>query len=996
MRFPLLLCIVAGMFLAFPAWGQRLVEGTVVDARSGAPLPGVSIVLKGTMQGTTTDVDGRFSINLPPGPQVLIFSFVGYRTQEVAVGPEVTRLDVRLEEDVLGLEEVVVTGLATSVRRSNLAHAVATVNAAELAEVTAQPTLDAALSGKVTGAYISAYSGAPGGGLSIKLRGISTINGNAQPLFVVDGVLIDNSQIQSGVDAVTNATGGGSGVAQDNPVNRIADLNPEDIESIEILKGASAAALYGARASNGVVIIRTKRGRPGQTVVRVRQEIGFNEIARRLGTRTFTAETALAFFGPKGLEEFQAALNGRGFYDYEDLLYGNRGLLYRTSLSISGGNERTQFFASGLLHNEEGIVKRTGYDKYSLRLNLNHRLTDRIQLETTTNYIRAATRRGLTGNDNSGTTFGISLAATPNFVYLLPDENGIYPDHPFNSANPLQTAALMKNEESVNRFIGSGRLRVNLLQRARQALQFILEGGVDYYNLENDARFPVELQFERLNVDGRGPGTLILRQANTFNTNWRALFVHTWTPGTLDLTLTSQGGLTGANFDQNQLLFVADGLVPGQQNLDQASTIDREQTRQFQRDRSFFFQEEANWADRLILTVGLRGDKSSINGDVRRFFLYPKASVALNLHQFNFWRWPVIDQLKLRLAWGQTGNIAGFGIKYTSFDPTVIGGQAGSIISRRRGFDRVKPERQTELEGGFDLSLFHGRAALEFTLYRKVITDLLLQREVEPSTGFGLETFNGGELENVGLEVGLSLVPVDRPGLRWISQIRFWTNRATVTRLPVPPFRALGGGFGATLGEIRIEEGQSPTQIVGIDDIDGDGRPDGVFKLGDVAPKFQLSFSNEWSIASRLTLSVLAHWKYGGDNLNLTMLLFDLFGTTADFDRDDDGDGIPNGIERVNLLGVSARPFVQNASYFRIREIGLYYDVPLERLWPTLHRTVRRLRVGLSARNPITITPYKSYDPEVNNFGTQPVADGVEVTPYPAYRTFLFYLGFEL
>ncbi len=948
------------------------------------------------MQGTTTDVDGHFSIELPMGPQVLVFSFVGYRTQEVTVPPEMTSLAIRLEEDVLGLEEVVVTGLATSVRRSNLAHAVATINAAELAEITAQPTLDAALSGKVTGAYISAYSGAPGGGLSIKLRGISTINGNAQPLFVVDGVLIDNSQIQSGVDAVTNATGGGSGIAQDNPVNRIADLNPEDIESIEILKGASAAALYGARASNGVVIIRTKRGRPGQTVVRIRQEVGFNEISKRLGTRTFTEETALEFFGPKGLEEFRAAVNGRGFYDYEDLLYGQRGLLYRTSLSLSGGTERTQFYASGLLHNEEGIVRRTGYDKYSLRLNLSHRLSERIHLEMTTNYVRAATRRGLTGNDNSGTTFGISLAATPNFVYLLPDENGIYPDHPFNTANPLQTAALMKNEETVNRFIGSGRVRINLLRQSRQALQVILEGGADFYNLENDARFPVELQFERLNVDGRGPGTLILREANTFNTNWRLLLVHTWTPATLDFTLTSQGGLTGANFDQNQLLFVADGLVPGQQNLDQASTISQEQTRQFQRDRSFFFQEEANWADRLIVTVGLRGDKSSINGNVNRFFLYPKASLAINLHQFPFWRWPAIDQLKLRLAWGQTGNIAGFGIKYTSFDPTVIGGQAGSIISPRRGFENVKPERQTELEGGVDVALFNGRAALEFTLYRKVITDLLLQREVEPSTGFGLETFNGGELENVGLEIGLSLIPVDRPDLRWISQIRLWTNRATVTRLPVPPFRALGGGFGATLGEIRIEEGQSPTQIVGIDDIDGDGRPDGVFKLGDVAPKFQLSLSNEWSIARRLTLSVLAHWKYGGDNLNLTMLLYDLFGTSPDFDKDDDGDGIPNGVERVSLLGVSARPFVQNASYFRIREIGLYYDVPLKRLWPTLGQTVRRLRIGISARNPITITPYASYDPEVNNFGTQPVADGVEVTPYPAYRTFLFYLGFEL
>ncbi|GIV59062.1 MAG: SusC/RagA family TonB-linked outer membrane protein [Rhodothermaceae bacterium] len=974
----------------------QTVRGTVTDAASGEPLPGVNVSVRGTTIGTTTDVDGNYALDLPPGNRTLVFSFVGFRTREVAVPPGQNTLDVQLEEDVLGLDEVVVTGLATSVKRTNLANAVATVSARELAGVTTSQTLDGALSGKVPGALISSYSGAPGGGLTVKLRGISTINGNAQPLYVVDGLIVDNSAIQSGVDAVTNATGGGSGLPQDNPVNRIADLNPEDIESVEILKGASAAAIYGARASNGVVIIRTKRGTAGRARVRYSQSVGAASIIKKLGVRRFTAETAEQFFGERGRQEFQAAQAGRGFIDYEEEMYGHTGLLWTSSLSISGGNEQTQFYVSGMVKDDEGIVRRTGYEKQSVRVNVDHRFSEKARLSTGANYIRAVTRRGLTGNDNAGTTFGISLAATPNFIDLRPDANGNYPDHPFNSANPLQTRDLMTNEETVNRMIASAQFQYNLVQTQTQLLQFIAEGGVDFYALNNVGFFPVELQFERLNVDRRGPGTSILRDAASFNTTWRGLLVHTYNAPASGLSLTTQAGLIGTDFDLNTTLSIADGLVPGSENIDLGASLSADQRQEFQRDRSFFVQEEVNFSDRIIATVGLRGDKTSLNGDVNTFNLYPKASLALNLTNFPFWRWSFFEQFKLRAAFGQTGNIAGFGIKFTTFDPIAIGGNVGTIIGTRRGFSDVKPERQTEIEAGLDLAALNGRASLEATVYRKVITDQLLQREVEPSTGFALETFNGGELVNRGLELALTFVPVEQESFRWLSRTSFWLNRAEVTELPVPAFRALGGGFGATLGEIRIEEGKSPTQIVGIDDKDGDGTPDGTFQLGDVAPDFQMSFWNEFTIAKNLTLSVFAHWKQGGDVLNLTELLTDLFGTSPDFDDDDDGDGISNGNERLNMLGVSAKQFVQDASYFRIREIGLHYNVPLDGLPAFLNRNVRSLSIGVSAKNPITLTPYKSYDPEVNNFGTQPVADGVEVTPYPSFRTVLFHLSIEL
>lgn len=1004
--------LLTGLLLA-GGWGTgaaqaqtTTVSGTVSDEGSGSSIPGVNVAIANSTIGTTTDVEGRYELELPPDQRTLVFSFIGYQTREVEVPEGQTQLDVALTEDVVGLDEVVVTGLASSVKRSNLANSVATVSGEELTGRTTQQTLDGALSGKVTGAEVSSYTGAPGGGMSIKMRGVSTINGNSQPLYIVDGVVVNNSSISSGVNAVTAAAGGGNASSQDNPVNRIADLNPQDIASIEILKGPSAAAIYGGRAANGVVLITTKQGRAGRTEVNFSQTLGVTTISNRLGVREFTEETALATYAPDApadatpgevqqAEEQKAFIRNlyqeaeeNGFVDYEEELFGNEGLLSTTSLSASGGTESTKFFVSGLVKDDGGIVERTGYEKQSVRANLTHDISQRAQVSVNTNYIHSTTRRGLTGNDNSGTTFGVALTSTPNFIDLRPNENGVYPDHPFNASNPLQTRDLFTNEETVNRIIGGADVRYNLLTTERQSLQAVLEGGVDFFNLQSEALFPRILQFER--SDPEGVGTSIFGQTSSLNTNLRGILVHSLNVPGSNLQFSTQLGLTGANFDQNVQRVFAEELVPDQQNVDQAGVVRTQQTRQFQTDRSFFVQEEINYDDRLIFSAGLRGDRSSLSGDVEAFNLYPKVSLAANLTNFPFWGVDDIDQFKLRAAFGQTGNIAGFGIKFTSFGAATVGGNVASVIGRTRGSDEVEPERQSEIEGGFDIAVFDGRANLDFTVYQKTIFNQLLLREVPSSTGFGFETINAGNLVNQGLEVGLTVLPVNQENFRWQSRTSFWTNEATVEDLPVPAFQASGGGFGTTLGEIRIEEGKSPTQIVGIDG------ENGVVQLGDAAPDFQMSFSNDFTFFRNLSLTFLGHWKKGGDNINLSELLFDLNGTSPDYDDDDNGNGVPDGDDRVAQLGVSAAQFVQNASYFRIREVGLYYNLPESFLGSALSGAVRSLRVGVSANNLLTITPYKSYDPEVNNFGTQPVASGVEVTPYPSSRQFLFHLGVGL
>ncbi|RMF24088.1 MAG: SusC/RagA family TonB-linked outer membrane protein, partial [Bacteroidetes bacterium] len=253
------LLLLSLLFFGSATYAQFTATGTVQDT-DGEPLIGVSIVVKGTALGTVTDLDGSFSLEVPSDPAVLIFTYTGYASQEVEVSSSNPRVEVTLETATTLLDEVVVTGLATTVKRANLANSVASIDARKLTGVTTQQTMDGALYGKFTGANISANSGAPGGGITVKLRGITSLTANSQPLYIIDGVYLDNSAIKAGFDVVSLSQAGGSTSVQDDPSNRIADIDPEDIERIEILKGASAAAIYGSRAGAGVVIITTKRG----------------------------------------------------------------------------------------------------------------------------------------------------------------------------------------------------------------------------------------------------------------------------------------------------------------------------------------------------------------------------------------------------------------------------------------------------------------------------------------------------------------------------------------------------------------------------------------------------------------------------------------------------------------------------------------------------------------------------------------------------------------
>ncbi len=458
------------------------ITGRVTNASTQQGLGGATIAVSGTGIVAETNNEGHYVLNAPDGNQTLVVRAIGYKHQQVPVSAAQSTADVALEPDVFKLEEIVITGQATGVERQNLPNAVATVSSEELNRAPAQ-TLESSLQGKIPGAYIQANSGAPGGGFQLNLRGVSTINASVDPLYVVDGIVVSNAAIPNGQNAVSCAQCGGNPRNQDNPVNRIADLNPEDIERVEVLKGASAAAIYGSKATNGVVIITTKRGQLGKPRFSVSQKFGFSSRANQLGSRTFgNLAEALSVFSDTAA--VTAAFQPGRTFNFEDQLYGQKGLSYETDASVSGGTENTRYYISGLVKNDEGIALNTGYKKQSLRSNLDQELGSGVQIQVNLDGTHSLSKRGLSNNDNSSTSPYVILSVTPNFVDLLPS-GGIrddllaadFPTNPFGPSNPLQTFNFLKNEEDVWRILGTTTLRWSAVRSARSNLQFIGVGG---------------------------------------------------------------------------------------------------------------------------------------------------------------------------------------------------------------------------------------------------------------------------------------------------------------------------------------------------------------------------------------------------------------------------------------------------------------------------------------------------------------------------------------
>ena len=1171
--------ILIALLVTTTAFADIAVDGTISDDKTGEALIGAQVLVKGTFVGTTTDQDGRFSLNVADDA-TLIFTYIGYKTQETTITPGMGSLSIGLELDVLKQDELVVTGLVTSVKRKNAANAVSVVSGDDLVNAPTQ-TLDQAMSGQFAGVNIRRNTGAPGGGVNVNLRGQSTLTGSTQPLYVIDGVIVNNDANQSGIDVITEATGAGSSRPQGQPTNRIGDINPNDIQSIEVLKGASAAAIYGAKASNGVVIINTKQGKGGKTKFNFSTKMGSSTLLRKMGHRTFeTFEEAYNQYGTGAIwgmtynsgdsvlvtpgtllndnditsvifpddtvgtyvlvdsmlewssnywedaytsaydEDYDAAealweiefyadsLNAINFpcslfvyvppadlasfdvfaadffstnelnwagrdIDYEQELYGQTGQLRETTISAIGGNEKTQFYIGGQYMDEGGIITNTGYEKISGRLNLTHRVSDKTKVTVATNLVRSESDRGVTGNDNTNQTYGFSIGFTPSFIDIRDtDGDGTFPINSFNPSNPLETAHYFVNNEVTHRALGSLTLDHTLLQLGSQNLSILAVGGADFYNQENEVFIPPSLQIEK---DKSEPGQAVMTTTDNLNTNLSLNMIHKLKLGSR-INLKTTAGLQYETHDWNSVFVHAIGMTPTQTNVDQATSQTVYQTRKKRQDRGRFFQVESIVGDNIYAAFGMRGDVSSTMGNTEEYVWYPKVAASYQFGQFA----GLFDNLKLRFAMGETGNMPSSTAKYTAVSAANIGGVNGLVPSSTIGSKIITPERTAETEFGVDLSIMGGLATVEATMYTQNITDLILLVDAPASMGGSYAWMNGGEMQTKGTELSLGLNPsrlVDFGGFDWQLQMIYYKNESEVTNLTVDPYNF--GGFATFLGTYRIEEGWSPTAIVGAEmlyndnatgdqttnsytDTDGDGyfdtgpesftdlgnglwdstevwddldsngtwdfgedwtdlgngewdegeeyedfdcdgaygtldeANDTVFvngvhqhlKLGDENPDYRLSFRNSFSFGP-LSLSFLIDHKEGGSAINLANLIYDLGGTTGDYDNeeldlDEDGVNSGDGAERLAVLGGVTAPYIESTTYTVLRDVSLTYTLPgsiSNRLG------LGYMKLGLSGRNLWLKTDYTGLSPEVSQFGNEPVGGSVDTAPYPLSKS---------
>ena len=998
-------------FAASSAEAQlRTITGTITQEGTGGPVVGAQVSVVGTNTGGLTNAEGLFSIEAPAAEVRIRIEYIGFRRVELVVAPDQQILQVALQEDVLLLDEIVVTGQATGVAKRNLANAVGTVGAEEFNKAPAS-SIEQMLAGKLAGVNIQQNSGAPGGGSRVRLRGITSIIGPGEPLYVVDGVIVSNARLDGGINAVSLAQGRRQGQIasseQMNPRNRITDLNPDIIERVEILKGASAAAIYGSKASNGVILITTKRGQTGAPQFTARQGFGTAARAFTFDSRYFQNQAdAVEAFGPQAATHFTP---GYEPVSLEDQLSGRQPFQWETSATMSGGTDDTRYFASALVRHEPGIVINTFSDKASLRINLDQNLGSRLSLQTGAEVIRTKSDRGMFGNDNSGTSYYFVVPHHPNFFDLRPtcpdgqkrvrceDGTGVYPVNPYVASNPLQTAALMRRDESVWRIISSGRVNFEAFASSSHNLRLSLNGGVDNFTQKFDLFSPPELHFE--DDDGL-PGSRVLSYAHGINANVNLNAVHTFNSTGGMIQSIASAGLQFEREELNVSRTAAKGLIGGTPNLGAAVSVGVGDVTNIIQDLGFFAQEELLINDRLLLTVGGRADRSSANADTDKIHLYPKAAVSYRIPMEN----DILNEIKFRAAFGQTGNRPGFGQKYSNLQTTNVAGVGGLVIDENAGNVDARPERQTELEAGADAQFFGGKMLFEGTVFQKNIQDLLLQRTLAPSTGFETEIFNGGELSVWGLETTLSIVPIQQENTTWTATMHWSMNRSEVTDLPVPAFLARGS---LTQGAIRIEEGNSATQWVANDTVPGTGLSDNpqvvVRAQGDGEPRWLAGITSTVQHRAFTFAATLDAQKGGMINLG-TWRHWDGQRNAYDHDEIDPVTGIRKGVLRRQLSRVYPRTYTRDASYLKLREVQVSVDVPsnlTDRVWGE----ITSARISFSARNLFTDQSllggdfYQGSDPEVANYnsGTQ-LANNVQWTRefagYPSSTS--FWLNFDL
>src|SRR5437899_2607865 len=667
----------------------REVTGRVIRAVGEVPVAGATIIEVGGQSVTQSGTDGSFRIAVAAYEAWLGVVDIEYEREVDVVNPGETNMVVKLAEDPFKLEAVVVTGQTTTLERRNATTANVSIRSNELTIAPAQ-TVEQAMQGKALGAVISMNSGAPGGGAQVQVRGVTSILGNGQPLFVMDGVIISNDAISDGANTITGAgsrsAASGIGGSQDALVNRLADLNPEEIESIEFLKSAAATAMYGSRATNGVVVIRTKRGAPSATPqFNLTSRVGRSTAYRLLGTRQFTsaAEVRSLPYG-NGATSPDTALLTELYpggqipltHDYQQELYNNGEPNYEVNGSFSGGTAATQYYVNLTARNEAGTAPNTGARLYAFRTNVDQSFVNgKVKVNMGLNVTRNSLNRGLSNNDNTNTSPIYAFAYTPGVINLdSVDAPGTYVRNPFNGggnseSNPSETFQYLRLNDLTFRQIGNLNTTWSALNAAQHQVSITATGGFDRVQISGDVFSPSFLQYE--GSDGFF-GRAVRTEGNIFNYNLQLAGTWAYQP-TSTVSLTTTGGFSWETQYNRVVRTRARGLLPGVETTNSGIILDfSDNVLGDFRAMSLFANEQVlALNERLAVPGGVRADRSSADGDRHKYYIFPRASASYRFTDLG----ELVNEVKLRAGYGRTGNRPSYGFRDVVLNAgTTIGG----------------------------------------------------------------------------------------------------------------------------------------------------------------------------------------------------------------------------------------------------------------------------------------------------------------------------------
>jgi TonB-linked SusC/RagA family outer membrane protein len=954
------------------AFGQRItVTGTVTSVmENNISLPGVTVMVKNTSQGTTSDINGRYRVEANAN-DTLVFSYVGMVTTEIPIMGQI-QIDVGMELDVARLGEVIVVGYGTESSRL-VSGSLGVVSETEIRDVPLR-TIDGVLQGRSAGVQISQNSGTPGSATTVRIRGNSSITAGNQPLYVIDGIpMITGNYGQVGFS--------GQGI------NALSDINPSDIESITVLKDASAAAIYGARATNGVILITTRRGSKQRTNITFNASSGIQEVV-----------------------EVQEMINAEQWHEYKgtqpdpgnpvDVDWLDK--VFRVApmssyeFSASGGDASTRFFISGNYYNQEGVLLGTDYQRLNGRLNLDHTMNEHVKLGASFGASYSLNNR-VEGDRSLNGVLPNALTMPP--IHPVYNEDDTYnEDGPY--ANPVAIGKEAINEAHSFRTLGNAFVDITFLKHLTVSTKW----GFDYLSLrEHSFDPPTTRQGARSNGIGiAGQNNVLnivsnnlLRYSNSFK------------------GLHNLEALAGYSFEifqrRNQYARGVDFPGPFFEYLAEAATITSSYARAVNRGMSSYFgQVKYNYDYRYIVTLSGRYDGSTKFGENNKYGFFPAVSLAWRVTEESFFQ-PlndIFDEFRMRASYGLTGNDGIPDFAYLNLyggGANYLGG-AGIVPSQLPNPD-LKWETTAQINVGLDLAVLDERISLAVDYYHNRTKDLLFDRPVSMTSGFYSITTNIGELENRGIELSLTTVNVRTEAFEWDSRLNISRNRNKILSLyknqPLdnldrysPSIVMVGEPMSIFFGYRSLGVDPSTGDIV-FDDVNGDGiiNAEDRVKIGDPNPKFTGGFTNNLTY-KQFELSLFLQFSYGNDIFNANRVFIEAMkgadnqstailrrwrqpGDITDIPRATEND--PNNNNRI-----SSR-FVEDGSYLRIKNLTFSYLLN-QRLAERLK--LRSTRIFLSAQNLLTFTNYSGMDPEVNYTGDSNLLRGTDFFTYPQARTF--------